>query len=37
MLGRVSRCIMPPICAAQPTSDERAKLLMWLVCGAPNN
>jgi hypothetical protein len=37
ILGRVSRCIMPPLCAAQPTPDERAKLLSWLVCGAPNN
>jgi hypothetical protein len=37
ILGRVSRCMMPPLCAAQPTPDERAKLLSWLVCGAPNN
>jgi hypothetical protein len=37
MLGRVSRCLMPPACAAQPSADEHATLVRWFVCGAPNN
>lgn len=37
MLNRVTRCIMPPACAPQPTPTERHDLLQWLVCDAPNN
>jgi hypothetical protein len=33
---QVSRCSMPPADAGVPiTSDERAKLLMWIRCGTP--
>ncbi len=31
------RCAMPPSTGTPLTSDERAELLKWLVCGAPNN
>lgn len=31
------RCTMPPSDGTPLTSTERAKLLKWLVCGAPNN
>ena len=37
VLNRVSRCIMPPACAQQPSASERRDLLQWLVCGAPDN
>jgi hypothetical protein len=37
MLSRLAKCEMPPSCAAQPTATERAALLAWLVCNAPNN
>ncbi|HEX4353498.1 MAG TPA: hypothetical protein VHZ95_11295 [Polyangiales bacterium] len=37
MLSRLAKCEMPPSCAAQPTATERAALLSWLVCNAPNN
>jgi len=35
---QVYRCSMPPPGEATPLADdERAELLQWLVCGAPNN
>jgi uncharacterized membrane protein len=37
MLDQVYQCQMPPPDAGQLSSDERAALLAWLVCGAPNN
>jgi len=37
MLNQVYSCRMPPADAGQPTPDERAKLLMWFVCKAPDN
>lgn len=37
VLNRLVRCIMPPACAPQPTSEQRHALLQWLVCGAPDN
>jgi hypothetical protein len=37
MLNQVYGCKMPPPDAGQLTADERAKLLGWLVCDAPNN
>lgn len=37
ILDQVYACNMPPSGAASPTASERAKLLTWLVCGAPNN
>ena len=36
-LDLVTRCIMPPSCASQPTAAQRTALLQWLVCGAPDN
>ena len=36
-LGQVYGCVMPPLDAGQLTSDERAALLEWFVCNAPNN
>ena len=37
VIGQLSACLMPP--AGQPglTSEERATLLTWLACGAPDN
>ncbi len=35
MLTQVYSCRMPPAEAAPLASDERAALLSWLVCGAP--
>lgn len=35
-LSRVYACIMPPDDAPPLSLDERAKLLAWLVCDAPN-
>jgi hypothetical protein len=37
MLNRLSRCLMPPACAEQPSADARAAMLAWFVCDAPNN
>jgi uncharacterized membrane protein len=37
ILNRVFACEMPPADSAQPTPEERAALLAWLVCKAPNN
>ena len=37
VLNQVYACNMPPGSAAQPTEQERAALLGWLVCGAPQN
>lgn len=37
ILNRLSRCVMPPACALQPTSEARTLILSWLVCEAPNN
>lgn len=37
VLNQVHACKMPPAGAVAPTADERAALLGWLVCGAPNN
>ena len=37
VLNQVYGCLMPPSDAAALTPDERAALLGWLVCGAPNN
>lgn len=36
-LGQVYGCVMPPLDAGQLTSEERAELLQWFVCDAPNN
>lgn len=37
ILDQVYACNMPPSGAATPTLSERATLLNWLVCGAPDN
>lgn len=37
ILNQVYACQMPPPDAGQPTPAERAALLGWLVCKAPNN
>jgi hypothetical protein len=37
MLNQVYSCSMPPSGSPPPTADERAKLLAWFVCNAPNN
>ena len=37
MLNQVYACNMPPDDAGQPTPEERAILLGWFVCKAPNN
>lgn len=37
VLNQVYACKMPLPDAGQPTAEERAQLLGWLVCGAPNN
>jgi hypothetical protein len=37
MLDQIYACSMPPSGSPAPTPDERAKLLAWFVCGAPNN
>jgi uncharacterized membrane protein len=34
VLTRIYSCVMPPAAAAPLTSEERATLLEWLVCGA---
>lgn len=37
ILAQLHACKMPPAEAAQPSAAERAAILTWLVCGAPNN
>ena len=37
VLTQVFSCRMPLEGEARPTAEERALLLGWLVCGAPNN
>ena len=37
VLNQVYTCSMPTPDAEQPSPDERAALLQWLVCSAPNN
>ena len=37
VLTQVYGCLMPPAGAMAPSASERALLLDWLVCGAPNN
>jgi uncharacterized membrane protein len=37
ILNQFYACRMPPADAAQPTAEERALLLGWLVCKAPDN
>jgi hypothetical protein len=37
VLTRIYSCVMPPAEAAPLTPEERATLLRWLVCGAPEN
>lgn len=36
-LNQVYGCVMPPLDAGQLTTEERAELLQWFVCNAPNN
>ena len=36
-LGQVSACLMPPPARPQLTDEQRAALLGWLACGAPEN
>lgn len=35
--GQVASCAMPPSDAGALSSGDRAALLTWIVCGAPNN
>ena len=37
MESQTYQCRMPPGDSPAPTPQERALLLAWLVCGAPNN
>jgi hypothetical protein len=37
VLTRIYSCVMPPEDAPPLTAAERATLLKWLVCGAPDN
>ena len=37
VLNQVFTCLMPPPCAADLSSDERATLLKWMVCGSLDN
>ena len=37
VLDQVDNCIMPPPTAPALAATERAVLLVWLVCNAPNN
>ena len=37
ILNQVHACRMPPVDAPPLTAGERAALLGWLVCGAPND
>ncbi len=36
-LGQVSSCLMPPRGSPPLTEGDRAVLLAWLACGAPEN
>ena len=36
-LTQIYSCRMPPSCAPNLTAEERATMLKWLVCGAPEN
>jgi uncharacterized membrane protein len=37
VLNQIFTCRMPPACAIDLTSDERAMLLKWMVCGSLDN
>jgi hypothetical protein len=37
VLSKFYGCSMPPSDAGQPSPAQRAKMLAWLVCKAPNN
>jgi hypothetical protein len=37
MLQFVGNCCMPPLDGAALTNQDRAALLAWLICGAPDN
>lgn len=37
VLNQIFTCLMPPPCAADLTSDERATILKWMVCGSLDN
>jgi hypothetical protein len=37
MQRQLLACLMPPGDAGQPTPDEKAVLIGWLTCGAPDN
>jgi hypothetical protein len=37
VLGQIHACLMPPPEATPPSAAERAVLLGWIVCGAPQN
>ena len=37
ILDKLTRCIMPPVCAPQLSHGQRRSLLQWLVCDAPDN
>ena len=37
VLTQVNACRMPPEGEMAPSDDERAIILTWLVCGAPDN
>lgn len=37
VLSQVFSCAMPPRNGEELSEEERAALLAWLVCGAPNN
>jgi len=37
ILSQVYGCLMPLQGSQQPSPEQRAELLAWLVCGAPNN
>jgi uncharacterized membrane protein len=37
VLTQIYACRMPPSCAPNLTADERATMLKWLVCGAPES
>ena len=36
-LNQIFTCLIPPACAMNLSSDERATLLLWLVCGSLDN
>jgi hypothetical protein len=37
VLDQTYQCAMPPIGSPVPSEPDRAAILGWLVCGAPNN